>query len=391
MTDSERIPEVSLWECNGSSLYSLRDIDEYLAKIEEKYYSSAPRAQHRGWEFENPESEERRTIFLYTMKNDPGGSSSGKPSEENQRLALKKGIAGIGWGEHVDEDSSSLEEVFQDFYGCDGFGGKDSIENESIVEFLLWMKPGDIVKTNYKKDGHDIFAQIKSDWKLTNESSSAEAKELKEHGFDIYRKVDRLGIPRFDILELHSHSARGTTGRIKNGVSSETVEQLVQKFDRAEFVGDSNFKKLESIKKEIDYRKLFETLWSIEDKKIIESVGGGEYLEELVVGYVQRKEDGVARIKTAPSSMKNIEVILQGPSNHGVKPNIIGIQATSGSTDEDLEGFLQTGDVLYVYSDDSIDHKKAVNITDSELADYIRTYPSDVPLPVVERLSDMYT
>ncbi|MUV56616.1 hypothetical protein [Halogeometricum sp. CBA1124] len=395
MSSIRDLPRLSDWQFLGSSKYSLDERDEQLAKLESQYYRSRGMADQRGYEFVDPDKDSEERIFLYRMDNNPGGKSSDQ--ETKRTFAFENKFIGIGWGGHVRDNPSSLEEILQDFYEADdpntkGVGKADTISNESIINFLLWMDIGDVVMTT-RHDGHRVFARVRSDVQYTPTSDLTEERKQRflDLGFWFFRHVDYLGIPRSDVpREFTNRPEMKTVDRLQN-ITDARARDLITKFDEFTFDDEIAVVNADRVSHQVDYQSLIQRLWALDDEDLIHAIGGGDGLEELVVSYVQRAEDAVVMSKSAPKFQADIEVILQGRNPGDVRPKVIGVQSKSGSlADEDLRGFLNNADLLYVFSDDDFEHEDAINITKSELANYIRTNPTDIPLPIIQSLSKHY-
>ncbi|MGM0388708.1 MAG: hypothetical protein ACQEP0_09360 [Natrinema limicola] len=395
MSSTRNLPRLSDWQFTGSNKYSLDGRDEKLAKLESQYYRSRGMADQRGYEFVDPDTGAEERVFLYRMDNNPGGKSS---SQETKRtFAFENKIIGIGWGGHVRDKPSSLKEILQDFHEADdpntkGVGKSGTISNESIINFLLWMDVGDIVMTS-RYDGHRVFARVRSDvqYTPTSDLTKEQKQRFLELGFCFFRHVDYLGIPRSDVpREFTNRPEMKTVDRLQN-ITDARARDLITKFDEFAFDDEIGVVNADRISHQVDFQSLVQRLWSLDDEQLIHAIGGGDGLEELVVSYVQRAEDAVVMSKSAPKFLADIEVILHGRNPGKIRPKVIGVQSKSGSlADEDLRGFLNKADLLYVFSNDDFEHEDAINITKSELANYIRTNPSDIPLPIIQGLSKHY-
>lgn len=393
MSTTLDVPRLSEWEFVGSSKFSLAKRNGKLAELEKQYYRSSGMAEQRGYEFIDDEEGTEEKVFLYRMDNNPGGKSQNQA--EKRSFAFDNKVIGLGWGSHVREAPSSLEEILQDFYQVDDpeeVGEAKTISNEPLINFLLWMDIGDIVMTN-RHDGHRLFARVRSEAKYTPTSELSEKKKQQflDLGFWFFRHVDYLGIPRSDVpREFTNRPEMKTVDRLQN-ITDGRAHDVIVKFDSFVFEDDIGIVYADRISHQVDYQTFAQKLWSLTDEELIHAIGGGDGLEELVVSYVQRAEDAVVMAKSAPKFQADIEVILHGRDPGKLRPKVIGVQSKSGSlAGEDLHEFLNKADHLYVFSNDDFEHDNAINITDSELANYIRMNPSDIPLPIIESLSKHY-
>ena len=297
-------------------------------------------------------------------------------------------IIGVGWGNELTKDEATSlgpTEITQNFFD---YKERDGRPYNDFAHFALWLTPGDIVIT--KNLGSVVsYARVKGP--IKHKSQSDVVDELEKHEIGYYREVEWTEVQAKDApAMILSTTCRGTLSLPK--LDKITMEQVLDQFEYP--IGDAEL----NVDKE-KIREIFKELAdepddSTNSNRLISSLSAsGECngLETAVCTYIQHKTG--AAMHPSSRSLPLIESIFRKTTNDS--PRTYGIQVKRGNFEGEksaLKKFAEEHDKLYLFSldGDQVMGENIVNISSSELSEYICNQPYDLPPVEIDRLLRTY-
>jgi hypothetical protein len=304
------------------------------------------------------------------------------------KVCEKNDIIGVGWGGAVtpskvsDMSPSEITRAVFDKYGT---------END-FAYFALWLSPGDIV-INKNLSPVVSYAYVKGP--LRHRSESEFEQELKENGLGFYREVEWVDVRPVDApAKVLSTTCRGTV--VLPNLDKVSMQQVVEQFESP--VGNAE----KDIEPETLRNKFSDLAHcsNSEDDDGAHLVNGlsasSKYngLETVVCTFIQSDyctyipDDYEVVMHPSSRSHPAVEAIFRTSTEEGGET--YGVQVKNGSFDDEkpLREFADNHDRLFLFSasGDEIEGKDIINISRSELSEYICENPYDLPQIEVDRL-----
>lgn len=322
---------------------------------------------------------DERRIKFFSMNLRP---QAAEDTDAVLEFCRDEGIIGTGWG-HRDRDFESSEDYLS-------FRRDNEPETGSVLrpikDFVIWMKPDDIVFLYDKPSSQYYLARVTGEWQYINNAHFS--REMK----DDYKQHD---VWQFRTAEWHKMSRKYLTGDVLSGTPPRGTIQKKKSIDEDQAKYLSLLPDGPDIDRETDFGRLQDRMrkrafGSDGDPSEIIRLLTDDELETIVINFVQRRTGAVLMQNTTGDALPDIESLLRKVGNDG-SPRTIGTQVKRGALRDrgDLENFLKNADELYIYCTGGSDVDGAIEISDRELAGYMCNYIAELPPSAILRVENV--
>ncbi|MDS0284060.1 hypothetical protein [Haloarcula onubensis] len=307
------------------------------------------------------------------------------------RTCYENDIIGVGWGGAISEDEAAsvgapefTRQVFEKY------GGGSNFHENDFAHFALWLSPGDIVIT---KNIGPVASYARVTGPIQHRSQSDFSEELEAHEIGFYRPVEWIDVrPKDAPSKVLSTACRGTLSiptldRISMEQVVDQFESPIGDIDRATDIETarsvfSNLSDEPAAPKKSNANRLIDSL---------SASGSHNGLETVVCTYIQEQTGAV--MHPSSHSYPSIEAIFRKTNDE--TPETFGVQVKRGGfgdSRDNLKQFAKGHEKLFLFSSsgDKIDGDNIVNISASDLSDYMCSSPFDLPPVEIDRLLRTY-
>lgn len=353
---------------------------DFESEFKRKCVINTTSTTHERVVYRCPYCSNEQSVKLFAMTLKPGrlGQITGSISRADVvPFCRGEKILGAGWGYELDEDPETRAEALKLLHDCPDFDPSGQTPRR-WKDFIIWLSQDDIVYVYDKPSGQYWQVMIDSGWKFTTNSGLSDNKQEEFIDHDIWHYRDAT---------WKSISLKGIHGSTQPSVPPHaTIQKIHSEKGSIEYAVDRFFGS--EISEEIDFRELGEVLARLSDIELIDVLHDNE-VEDVVIQYVQRKEDVVFVNRTRQSNQPDVECLLRRVGGDN-EPYNIGLQVKAGgglAGDEvrRLENFLNSHEKLYTYTEDGSEVPGGTVITDAQLSSYIRDYLPELPPYVINR------